>query len=341
MSFDASLSSVIIDSNTVDYGISGTGTTYYYLNDLALSADAIVTNNFMSGLASFNTLVVIYSGSSILKNNVFIRGGNTILHYIVAASANDQIITDNVFDSPTVDGAANENLVTGLTTFSTYRENRNQTAYIAIPKVNNTVYPTPSITIPFINTSSELTYNYFGDFPIASALELFFLSYFATSGIGGTSVKVMLDLNDYLPDNVQILSMVVGLQMINYPLFNACTGGTAKLFSEVSIPANYSLSSLTGSLADISTMLSTNLGNQSPSALSSTLNVVVSGGISLSTFATNTQYLTIDTTSVASYYVTGKNTKITVLYNTGWGINASLGTFELLESPLLVRYRWL
>lgn len=344
MSFDAPLSSVIIDSNTIDYGFSTSGTTFYYSNDLALSADALVTNNSMSGLAAFNTLINIYAGSSVIRNNILNRGSNTILYYIASSSANDQIITDNIFDSSTVDGAANETLVTGLTAASAYRENRNQTAYMAVSKVNNTVYPTPYTTIPLPNNSSELTYNYYGDFANASALELFFLSYFSGSGAGGTGVKVMFDLNDYLPDNVQILSMVVGLEMINYSVYNACTGGSAALYSQVSLPANYSLTSLTGSLADVNTMLLTanHQGNVPASALSSSFTLGGGAGqVPLATFGSATQYLTIDTTSAASYYVTGKNTKITVLYDTAWGFNAALGSMEILESPLLVRYRWI
>ena len=337
MSFDNPSSFVVIDSNTIDYGISTSGATYYYSTGLELSADALVTNNSMGGLASFNTLINIYAGSSIIKNNKLNRGPNTILYYIAASSASDQIITNNVFDSATVDSEVNETLVTGLTTSSVYKENRNQTSYMAVSKVNNTVYPTPYTTIPLPNTSSELTYNYYGDF--ASTLELFFLSYASGSGAGGTGVKVMFDLNDYLPDNVQILSMVVGLQMINYSVYNACTGGSAALYSQVSLPANYSLTSLTGSLADVNSMLLT-ANHQGNVPASFTLGGCA-GQVPLTTFATATQYLSIDATSVPAYYITGKNTKITVLYDTAWGFNAANGTMEILESPLLVRYRWL
>lgn len=138
-------SDILIDGNTISYGKStpdGITDAYYsYQNAIYTAADAIITENFISGIGSSGSNPMVYidngtggSGSCFISDNKFVRGVSTIEAYVVVNSSADQTIINNFFDGYTVDGVSNENLVIGLTATSTYKENKNQTGYMAVPK---------------------------------------------------------------------------------------------------------------------------------------------------------------------------------------------------------------
>jgi hypothetical protein len=155
MVFNTPINNLIIDGNSFDYGKytpdgnpASTATIYSYFNDIIVTSDAIITNNFVSGMAApgafgsgiSSNLVIEANWSCVVQNNTFVRGNTNIYAYIVNNSTDDQIIINNVFDGYTVDGT-DENLVkgvnatpTGLSTTSTYQNNKNQTGYMPIQK---------------------------------------------------------------------------------------------------------------------------------------------------------------------------------------------------------------
>ena len=168
MALDTSISSVIIEDNVFDYGnfaadtnIFTVPTTYGYGTCIYTTADAIITNNYISGAISGCTpILTIGSISCNISKNTFIRNSVPISCYINAsASSGDQIITENIFDNPTVDGT-NETIVQLGTPYPggplvIYERNKNQTAYKQIQKET---YLTSIVTPPSINASEFVKY---------------------------------------------------------------------------------------------------------------------------------------------------------------------------------------
>lgn len=149
MALDTTLTNVIIEDNTFDYNTlspDGTlitvGTTYGYTNCILISADAKISGNHFSGALSASSQVVVTgAGSCNITENTFVRGATPVVYYIdVSAATNDQVIVDNIFDNPTIDGTS-ENLVnlpvlsTSIPTPTiTFHHNKNQTGYLPIQK---------------------------------------------------------------------------------------------------------------------------------------------------------------------------------------------------------------
>jgi hypothetical protein len=134
MSISTSLNSVKIRNNTIDIGHSSNGSTpITYTYDSALIknySDATISGNTLSGCFgngdAATNLINIMSGSCIITNNIFVRGtGSPIAAYVNNAGTNDQIIVNNIFDFPNVDGSSTT-LISGLTSASIYDRNLNQ-----------------------------------------------------------------------------------------------------------------------------------------------------------------------------------------------------------------------
>jgi hypothetical protein len=140
MSLDVTLSKIIVDGNTFDYGsfspdgaLASPTTTFGYDWCIFNSGDFIITNNCFSGMNANGTMIQL-SGTATITDNTFIRNTTTISSYINNSGSNDFIVTGNIFDNPTVDGT-NENIVVGFTSSSIFEQNINQTAYMGIHKV--------------------------------------------------------------------------------------------------------------------------------------------------------------------------------------------------------------
>src|SRR5271165_1880622 len=138
------ISDVLIEGNTITYGnLTADGTTilnYGYETLLSINfADALIVNNTFIGINSDpsninNAMITLETCRCTIRNNLFLRGATIINSYITDLSESlSHIITDNYFDSNTVDNASNENLVVQITPSSTYERNKNQTAYAIVP----------------------------------------------------------------------------------------------------------------------------------------------------------------------------------------------------------------
>ena len=147
MALDTALSNVIIEDNVFDYGLFATDTslstiptTYGYASCIFTNSDAKITGNYFGAAINGSTQIITNgTASCMITNNTFVRGTTSIAAYINAsASFGDQVIVDNIFDSPTVDGF-NETLVqlipvTSVTPTVIYERNKNQTAFKQIQK---------------------------------------------------------------------------------------------------------------------------------------------------------------------------------------------------------------
>lgn len=169
MAISSSISNVIIEGNTFAAGVFS-GNTYNYSNCITTSADAKITKNYFSGMANNSTPLIVsnfatnndgYSASCDVSHNTFVRGNTTIAAYIDVSNVhNDQIIVENIFDSPTVDGV-NETLtlLPAVTSssgpFVLYERNKNQTA---IKQIQKSQYLTASGFTPTINQAERAVY---------------------------------------------------------------------------------------------------------------------------------------------------------------------------------------
>ena len=168
MALDTALSNVIIEDNVFDYGLFATDTslstiptTYGYASCIFTNSDAKITGNYFGAAINGSTQIITNgTASCIITNNTFVRGTTSIAAYINAsASSGDQVITDNIFDSPTVDGF-NETLVQLQSThpggpFVIYERNKNQTA---VKQIQKSPYLMDSNHTPTINAAERATY---------------------------------------------------------------------------------------------------------------------------------------------------------------------------------------
>ena len=163
------ISNVIIEDNTFDYGNFATGTdlfatvdTYGYNICISTNADTRMRDNYFSAASSNGTQIQVSGAATCqITGNTFIRGEAPLTAYIdVSATTSDQVIVDNIFDSPTIDGL-NETLtllpVIASTTgpFVLYERNKNQTA---IQQIQKSPYKLSLAGFPTINPSERTVY---------------------------------------------------------------------------------------------------------------------------------------------------------------------------------------
>jgi hypothetical protein len=175
-----------------------------------------------------------------------------------------------------------------------------------------------------------------------SAIAKFYRNIFMANTLPGAGTPanavgqyfIPININDLLPTNVQILSLVVGVYALSGS--TNITGGTIELQATTSQSSQYSLSSLNGTIVDVKTS-SDSIGT--PGTINSIITIGSGvGQTTPATLASSTQYLTLDTSSLGNF-VTGKDKTILVLYFIS--INMSIpGSLNILDSPIAVRYRW-
>jgi hypothetical protein len=166
------MANVIIEGNTIKADTYGT--TYSYDSCMRVGSPAYIINNNISGIASTATAKMItLIGKCTIKGNILTRGTSSILSYIWDIVGNPNTITQNTFDSTTVDGTSSKQV--NLYGNSIYEKNVNQVSFTvialeeAVRNVQNintnyiNIYSS-AITSPindyFINTSGAKSNNY-------------------------------------------------------------------------------------------------------------------------------------------------------------------------------------
>lgn len=122
---------------------NGVYDAYGYAACLKIQASANVYGNVCDGVVSGGLLPIAYldgnsSGGPVINfnNNTLIRNGLLVAAYVEAANNNAVNlvkITDNIFDSTTVDGISNTNVGLNIPPTWTFCHNKNQTFYIELP----------------------------------------------------------------------------------------------------------------------------------------------------------------------------------------------------------------
>ncbi len=139
MVIESSLANIVISNNTIDQGRFSDGVApiayNYDFNAWIFGSANITGNSFLSSTTSTDILN-LDTCSCTVTNNKFVRGSTSINSYIRSYGPNDQFITNNLFDSTTVNGSSLI-LVAGITTTSVYTKNKNQTGYLYVPIFDN------------------------------------------------------------------------------------------------------------------------------------------------------------------------------------------------------------
>lgn len=309
-----SLKSVNISGNN----ISSTSTNNYD-KCLYLVGDATVTNNKFAGCVGNGTtpsiVEVVNSGNaSIISNNIFIRSTTNIATYILCDSGAALTITNNVFDSPEV-ASGNDVLVT-YAQRNIYHSNKNQTEYKSI---------TIGEYVPYLDGDPT---NYNVNAPSASAYN-FYYSLFPTNNQTG-AIEFPVDLDKYLPENVNILGVKAGLGFLYFGTGTDPSGNNLNVIVTSSATNAYNATTYaltSGNILDYSyapTLTSTNN--------TATFNSVTSNQIKIAT---------VDLTSApTNTYIVNDTMKNVALVQLQFNMAAAGGGAEIRLTPIVVKYRW-
>lgn len=341
MALSSTFSNVFIDGNSFDDGYAtsdGTSSTLYAYDNMVLtSADANISNNFFHGIntnTSTNTMISITGASCSIIGNTFVRASSGIKAYIFdTTSTIDQVITNNIFDSNTVNGS-DDDVVKGLTIGSLYTNNKNQTGYVLVPILDGEK-SWDAASFSFINSSSGSSISTSTD-PVV--LQTHSLNVYGHSILQDASqhfyVRVF-NLDKYLPPSAQITEVKWGVYYV--------LDGTNSLDTglDSGTPRNLLSMYLTGSNVDKNAVIDaknriTDVGVNS--VLFSAKSIISPSDVS--DLTSNTFYLTINSSGSPSAFTTGQNYAINLAVNIRLRSLGSVIFQEGFFSPIRVKYRF-
>lgn len=126
----AQTNSFVISGNTINFGRYNATTYKYYTGGIEVQSSAVITNNIIRGLGqldsgTFSSGIIVKPGSfsngarhHIIQGNQIYRGSQKLDKYVyifTSTNSDTGIITDNFFDSSTVDGVSDTVLVSTAT----------------------------------------------------------------------------------------------------------------------------------------------------------------------------------------------------------------------------------
>lgn len=365
MAINTFVTNIIVEDNTFDYGVftpnglPSSSTTYGYFTAIATTTNTIISNNYISGTPQTTNggRIAIFAGSATITGNTFIRENITIPAYITSSSSDDQIITNNIFDSPTVDGTS-EVLVTGLSSSSTYHSNKNQTGSVSVPMTTTKLAIGPSVD--YMGATSSM---FFSD---TAGYNVF--PYISLSEVGYKSLVLFVDdfgtiatryigwqesLDKYLPPSVRVLKISLAMKsfeaapVVETPL-DPPSGFDSNIYLYLNqyntTSLNYlNLDSWLSSFAAFDPSVVNDVVIEQSTPVSS---VITGAQINANTNA-NAVTASVDTTTlgpgssdISSQFVTGRNFPLTVSVDIRYKRHAGASGNAFFFAPLYVKYRW-
>lgn len=366
---------------------NGVFDAYGYNIAIRCDASAQVVGNTIRSAGGNPTMIMLggdASGGPIIRctNNTLIRGSNTVVSYITGFSPlaiNNVVISDNTFDQPTTDGS---NIAVGLNIpiAWTYKNNVNQTNSMIVSMTDSKfmlpnadgIYTgggppgvggrTPTGPAYGATTIYEDTNMRVGRIISQSPWQAGSNYVYVQSPPNGTGVapnqnniSFTVPLDNYLPNNVKITSVSMGI-------FLRVLGGTGlNTGSSSGVPFNMCTLTLIGScgnfvaggspggIMDVAANVFFGFGGfsnddticfrQGYTTIVSTTDASGSdyNQVQQVEIATATKYNTIFPTQTLT---TGQNYKLHAEVSLGWQIADSSSQVAWYFSPILVTYRW-
>lgn len=322
MALPTSFAPVVIEGNTISAGNYADGSTSTYPASLIqTSADAVIKNNSLSGVADFGYSIQLRTGAACnITENKFLRGNSALSQgYINSSSSSDQVIKYNIFDSPTCDNAS-ENLVQGLTDSSIYESNKNQTKYLSVSLSNagySSSYLTSATTANIITSLPNFQIKPTGDMGYING-------FFQTSGTTAINPFIWnVNMNNILPQNVRIMGILFSYQMlvdggnINY--------GGSSIYGQMfryNTPINSSLTTPSATYANPSNVALTPIDTINSTSISNT----------------SLYYIYNDYSSYNLY--TNSTNELNFFIKMVLAPSATSGASLYRMSPLIIKYRW-
>lgn len=244
---------------------NGVYDAYGYAVGIKCEASANIFGNTVSSVVAGGLYPIVYLGGTSsggpvinLTDNVLNRNGLLVAAYVQAANSNaiNQVkITDNSFDSTTVDGISNTNVGLNIPAAWTFHSNKNQTFYVSVPLLDYNLAASTTGASGAVNTSGEPINPVYGNFLGDSN------NFFIGKGFGGTPATLVtglqfanaqytivedlvgsttgqtrgfsldLPIDRLLPPNTRIINAKMGFIMYGT--------GTAQLDQTATAPATY------------------------------------------------------------------------------------------------------
>lgn len=346
----------VITNNVITTGqyvdVSNNLITYDYDNALYSMCDSVIDGNIFDGLNASGDMIKISSVGSVITNNKFVRNSTSINSYVNLSiiTSGNHTITDNAFDSDTVDGSSTV-LVANQSYFTIFTRNKNQTEYTILSLDSN-----------FSTINNSLNYNEYADGTplvinpngLSFASTVFFganfntTTKFADSSTDPRFVRMKSIISNVLPEGARILDIQMGVFMSNV---NSAIVSSSSFAVNLSRLASPTLTNLTDAKS-----LAANGITYEEDITVSPINVItatyppLAGSMdagAVSALQANNQLIDIDLTNytdlssvnhgdVSKYFLINKRFPIVLTFEMLW--QQSAGTTSVYLSPIKIKY---
>lgn len=359
-------SACIISDNTTSAGYFqdafATPITYQYGGYVYATCSVNVTNNIFKGILSDATNAAgirFINLNSIIQGNRIYRGSSNILAYVAFITLSGAFvslnptnptafITDNFFDSTTVDGTNDSTVwgVANLPNHFVFERNTNQIKYAVKPLVDETYTSqkdssSPSTAFFQDGTGWQLkaaAHYLFGGPTIVPPVSPYLR---ITDNTHDNTVRKYFAKNfnfDFLPSSVKVLEIMISIWIdpTASDLDVSVSGNNA--VGMILAPYKQHTVIDSTSVMDVKTN-HTNLSNGGLQigGISENLIPIDSAG-DLSSF-TSANYL-LSLVIPATSPVLDQNFGYSVLFQAQWKVNTGSGTFIMYVSPIRIKYKW-
>lgn len=336
--------SIIIDENIFDFGttvaIDGVTKTvgYYTGGNIVCNAPCQITNNILKGIGNvagspLNNSIIYVDGDAKITGNSIYRGTFSLGsggNYIYLASGNS-IVTDNFFDSPTVDGTSDVLVDMASGVKAVYERNKNQTGYKAISFAAADSTHSDGVQVVNDNSAAFLAYLDGND----TSVNPVYWDLFAGQ-TGQLAYRKIVDVAGALPNAVQIIEAKIGISTDSgesgVPNGNATVNLlTAYMTSSSISKANFATAT--------SSILNPNFGLTAGFTTSNFSTVTFETLAKVNALSSVPQYLDLVAPSTSDFN-TGTDNTITVKLKWLCNLTTLNDGRTFFISPLVIKYRW-
>lgn len=263
----ANIPQAIIRGNTIMQGSALNNfnflVTYDYDNCINVGTSAIIDANIFNNLQvtgnrfSGNMIYILLGGGFIpnitITNNQFYRNSVVITSYINFVHTVDGVVSNNFFDSTTVDNASNTTLIVGSLTNIVFGPNYNYGAIVRSIAQPIVFYPSTYVTNGFevittpgqngyfemakvLNgaTLASITFTYVNSVTVTTASTISLYSFFSTGGIANrTNITGIVPMSTIVGPNsttVLISGLTINDSLNTYSILVSNNDGSASVF---------------------------------------------------------------------------------------------------------------